>query len=320
MTDRSGETILRATAYAPASVGNAAVGFDLLGFAFDVAGDRVTVERIEEREVRMRSPGALPRDPMANTAGRGLAAMIEDLSLAHGFAVTVEKGISLGSGMGGSAASAVAATVAANALLAAPLNEDDLLTYALIGESAATEAHHPDNVAPCLLGGLISARVSERGDARRPRVDALRVPVPDGVWCAIAKPRAALETKASRAALRADVPLRDHVRQAGHLAEFLIACHQNKIDLIARSLRDVLVEPQRAALVPGFVEAKAAAMACDALGCSIAGAGPSVFAWARGEAHALDVAAAMASAFARLGIESDRWTAPLPSPGARIIA
>jgi homoserine kinase len=331
-------------------VGNVAVGFDLLGFCFDVAGDRVTVEKIAEPGVVVcaATPGASPRamgsggraglgaasgalearrpalpsDPALNTAAAGLMALGEDFGLAHGFAVSIEKGIALGSGMGGSAASAVASIVAASALLEQPLTQAEKLTYALIGESVASGSLHPDNVAPCLLGGLTLARLAPaRG--LRPVVEVASIPIPAGIWCALAKPGVALETRAARAALGKEIPLRDHVRQSGLLAGFIVGCYENNFELIASSLADVVVEPQRAGLIAGFAAAKSAALGAGALGCSIAGAGPSVFAWARGEEGARSVARAMGEAFARSGSATETlpetWVAPLPSRGARLV-
>ena len=315
----------RAVAFAPASVGNVAVGFDLLGFCLGEVGDRITVERIESPEVLVRRTDLpLPQDPSANTATAGLVALRDDLGLRFGFAVSIEKGIALGSGMGGSAASAVGAIVAANALLPEPLSPSALLTYALIGEAVASGSYHPDNVAPCLLGGLTAARMVEDepvvgGGKPRARAEAFAIPVPPGIWCALVRPHVRLETKVSRGLLRPDVTLRDHVRQSALLTGFIAGCFQNDLGLIKRSLSDVIVEPQRAGQIAGFSAAKAAALEAGALGCSIAGAGPSVFAWADGEERAHEVMRAMRSAITLAGSDCSAWTVRLPAPGARLI-
>jgi len=218
-----------ASAFAPATVANVAVGFDVLGFALEGIGDAVTVTRtpragagpavrVEAVEGEAVAPGTVPMDPDRNTAAVTLAAMVEALELPHGFAVTVRKGIPLSSGMGGSAASAVGAAVAANALLAMPLSRERLLAFALAGEAAASGAPHGDNVVPCLYGGLTAVvpggadRAGSPGTAEpAPRVVPL--PVPPGVSCVVVRPHLELDTRRARAALAATVPLPRFVEQ-----------------------------------------------------------------------------------------------------------
>ena len=303
----------RARVFAPASVGNAAVGFDLLGFAFDSVGDEVTVERGPAGVEISAIDGVvrdLPREASRNTAGQALLAMIQELKLSHGFRISIRKGIPMGSGMGGSAASAVGAVVAANALLEKPLAPHALLPFALAGEAVASGAAHADNIAPCLLGGLTLALPD-------PILDVLELPTPAGIHGVLVHPNLVVETKAARAILSPTLSLAQHVRQSGSLAGFILGCQRNDHELIRRHLRDLVIEPQRAQLIPGFARAKAAALAAGALGFSISGSGPSVFAWAANAADGEKIRAAVAAEFTAVGCDS--WVAPLPCRGARVV-
>lgn len=308
------------TAFAPASVGNVAVGFDLLGLALQGPGDRVTVRRSPRPGVRIRAvrgiPCAVPADPARNTAGRALLSLVQALAapMEGGLELEIDKGIPLGSGMGGSAASAVAAALAGAALLGAGTSPRELLPHALAGEALASGgAAHADNVAPALFGGLTLALPARPGEA--PPV--VQLDVPEGVDCVLVHPHLSVETAAGRAVLRSSYALAELTMQGGLLAGFVAGCCRGDLELIAATLEDRLIEPQRQHLVPGFAGARAAALDSGALGCSISGSGPSLFAWTRREA-AMRVAAAMQTAFAAEGIASDRWISPLDTPGARI--
>ncbi len=303
-----------ATAFAPASVGNVAVGFDILGHALTGVGDRVTVRRIEARQVRIDairgSEHAIPADAERNTAGAALLSLQRRAGLEHGFAIEIDKGIPFGSGMGGSAASAVAALVAADALLDTSQPLALLYEAALDGEQVASGARHGDNVAPMLLGGLTLAV-----DRRAP----LRLEVPAALHCALVHPHCVVETRQARAALAGSYALSDFVAQSGHLALLLTGCQRGDPGLIAAGLNDVLVEPRRASLVPGFAAVKQAALDAGALGASISGAGPSVFAWCWGAEPARRAAAAMQTAFAAVGLDSDVHCGPVDAPAARVV-
>ena len=306
----------RATAFAPASTSNLAVGFDLLGHPVGDAGDRVTVTRRPAPGVAMGPVTGhlaltLPADPAANTAGTAVLRLLADHAPELGVEVAIEKGITLGSGMGGSAASAVAAVVAANALLPRPLPHAALFPYALAGETVASGAAHGDNVAPSLLGGLVLVRSADPADV-------VPLPAPPALRCVLVLPRMRLDTRDSRAVLPATVPLRDLVRQCANLAGVVAGCFAGDLALIGRSLRDVVVEPHRAALIPGFAAVQAAAMEGGALGCSISGGGPSVFAWCDGDAAARRVRGEMVRAFGEHRLETDSWISPVDGPGARV--
>jgi len=305
----------RVTAFAPASVGNVAIGFDILGFAVDALGDRVTVTRRERPGVYISRvhgvAGELPREPKRNTAGQALLAMGEALQLDFGFTLEIEKGIPLGSGLGGSAASAVGAVVAANALLPNPCSKLELLKFAMQGEAVASGSLHVDNISAALFGGLVLTVGIDH-----PRVK--QIPVPAGVRAVIMHPHMFLSTKKARAILRRTVDLSDFVWQTANLAGFISGCYTNDLDMIRASLEDVVIEPQRQALIPGFPEVRRAALAAGALGCSISGAGPTIFAWA-GVSEAPSVQQAMRQEFAHRSIELDEWIVELETAGARII-
>ena len=305
--------IRAARAFAPASVGNVGVGFDILGHSMAGAGDRAEVRVIDEPVVRIAAIHGvvtnLPREPRQNTAGMALLALREALRLPHGFELTLHKGIPLGSGMGGSAASCVAALVAANALLEQPLPREALYRFALDGEAVASGSRHGDNLGSMLLGGLVLATQDR----------LLRIPVPQAWHCALVHPHWVLETRKARAALAGDYTLGEFVAQSANLALVLAGCFRGDAALVREGLQDVLVEPRRASLVPGFARVKHAALDHRALGASISGAGPSVFGWYENREDAKAAAAAMQGAFAAEGLRSDVFVAPIESPAAALI-
>lgn len=304
-----------ATAFAPATVGNVGVGFDILGHAFPALGDRVRAERVRLPGVRIVSITGidceLPIEAASNTAGKAVLSLAETLALPFGIDIWIDKSIPIGSGLGGSAASAVAAVVAANALLEHPLSRLELLMHAIEGEVVASGSRHADNVAPSLFGGLVLTVGIDH-----PRIKA--IPVPSGIRCVLVHPHFNLPTRAARAVLGATVSLSDVVWQAANLAGFLAACYTNDLALMREAFEDILIEPQRTKLIPGFEQVKRAALADGALGCSISGAGPSVFAWCE-ESHSEAIGTAMVRAFADHGLACDRWIAPLDGEGARIV-
>ena len=308
--------VTSASAFAPASVGNVAIGFDILGFSVDALGDRVTATRSAEPGIRiLQSTGVvsdLPRQPEKNTAGRALIAMLEDQRPGFGMDVTIHKGIPLGSGLGGSAASAVAAVVAGNALLAKPLSKLALLKFAMHGEAVASGSLHVDNIAPSLFGGLVLTVGIDN-----PRVK--QIPVPAGVRAVIVHPHLFLSTKQARAILKRDVAMADFVWQTANLAGFISGCYTNDLDLIREGLNDVVIEPQRQQLIPGFADVRRAALTAGALGCSISGAGPTMFAWAMSDLTG-PVLQAMLGQFARHEVVVDHWVVELNASGARIVA
>lgn len=302
-----------ATAFAPASVGNVAVGFDVLGHALSGLGDRVSAFRDERPGVRIRSiTGSdvdLPLDAERNTAGRAVAALIAETGFEEGIELEIAKGIPLSSGLGGSAASAVAAVVAAAALVDPRLPRESLYPFALAGETVASGAPHGDNVGPQLLGGLVLAT------ARR----LVSIPVPEGLTAVAVHPDHRVETREARECLAEPFGLSTVVEQCGNLAQLLCGCHRGDLDLIREGLRDVMVEPRRAVLIPGFAQVREAALDHGALGASISGAGPTVFGWFADAGAAEGAGAAMVEAFAASGLDARAHVSPVAAPGAAIL-
>ncbi|MGN2251709.1 homoserine kinase [Frateuria sp. GZRe14] len=303
-----------ASAFAPACVGNVGVGFDILGHTLAGAGDRAQVRRIDEPVVRIAAIEGVVRDlPLEaerNTAGAALLALRAGRALSHGFELTLHKGIALGSGMAGSAASCVAALIAANALLDEPLPREALYGFAMDGEAVASGGRHGDNVGPQLLGGLVLATATR----------LVRIPVPAAWHCALVHPHCVLETRRARAALAGSYALSDFVTQSANLAQVIAGCWRGDAVLVREGLKDVLVEPRRAPLVPNFPRVQQAALDHGALGASISGAGPSVFGWFEDASRATAAADAMRAAFAEAGLDSDVLVGPIDGPGAQLLA
>lgn len=306
-----------ARAFAPASVGNIGVGFDLLGHSIQGPRDVATVRRIDGPEVRIRSiggdvdgVGGIPLEAARNTAGQALVALRAALELPFGLELELEKGIPLGSGLGGSAASCVAALVAANAVLDAPLSRDALYRFALDGEAVASGSRHGDNVAPMLLGGVVLATAT--------RMVALEAP--DWLHAVVVHPDQVLETRRARAVLAEPYPLSEVVAHGACLALFLTGLQRGDAAMISEGLKDLLVEPRRAPLIPGFTQVRQAALDHGALGSSISGAGPSTFAWFPSRAAADLAAPAMRAAFADAGFAARSYVSPVRGPRAEVLA
>jgi homoserine kinase len=304
-----------ATAFAPASIGNVAVGFDVLGHSFQAIGDRVSARRVATPGVTITSITGttvdLPREPEKNTAGMAVLSMVRDLNLDFGIELAIDKGIPLGSGLGGSAASAVAAVVAANALLSKPLTRLELLKFAMQGEAVASGAVHVDNIAPSLFGGLVLTVGIDNPNVKQ-------IPVPSAVRCVLVHPHMMLSTREARKILDRSIDLANVIWQSANLAGFLTGCFTSDLQLIRESLEDVIIEPQRQVLIPGFQAVKQGAMSNGALGCSISGAGPTIFAWCE-QQDAERVRDAMVAGFTAHRMQSDAWISTLDAVGARVV-
>ncbi|HEU0027305.1 MAG TPA: homoserine kinase [Ktedonobacterales bacterium] len=305
-------------AFAPATVANVISGFDIFGFAVEAPGDEVTAHYKESPGVGIAritgDGGKLPRASGANTASVAARALLESLGARHGVTLEVHKRMPLGSGLGSSAASAVAAVVAVNALLGEPLSRRELLPFALEGErvSCGGETTHADNVAPALLGGFILIRGYDP-------LDVVSLPAPARLWCALVHPDLVVSTRDARAALPEMVPLRQAVVQWGAAAGLVAGLFLDDEALIARSLCDVIVEPVRAPLIPGYADVRQAALEAGALGCGISGAAPSMFALTTARAAAEAAGKAMAAAFERAGLRATVYVSPINRAGARVL-
>ena len=305
------------TAFAPATVSNVACGFDVLGFALHAPGDEVTATlapagvRIDEIS---GDQGRLPRDAAKNTAGVAARALLDLLGETRGVVLTIRNGLPLSSGLGGSAASAVAAVVAVDGLFRAHTSLPTLMACAFEGERIGAGSAHGDNIGPAVYGGLVLVRVPNPPDV-------VRLPVPAGLTAVVVHPDLEIETARARAMLGATVPLSDAIRQWANLGAFVHALHRSDFDLMARSLEDTIAEPRRASLVPGFARIKEAAANAGALGCGLSGSGPSLFALCRDAASAQAVAMAMTAAVKQqIGGEPQTYVSPIAPHGARIIS
>lgn len=301
-------------AFAPGSIGNVGVGFDVLGLALERPGDEVVARRRAEPGVAITVTGddRIPTDPARNSAAVAAAELLRRIEPGGGVELALRKGLPLAGGMGGSAASAVAAVVAVDALLEAHAPRALLLACALEGERAACGSAHPDNAAPSLHGGLVLSRTSDP-------TDIVALPLPPELRIALVHPHVEVETAGARQLLGDTLPLARAVEQWGHLAGFVAALYRGDWELLSRTLVDVVAEPLRAAQVPGFPEVKRAALAAGAAGCSLSGSGPSVFALCRGMETAERAGQAMAAAFAAAGVRADVYAVAPSVSGARVV-
>ena len=305
-------------AFAPGTVANVSCGFDIFGFALDSPGDTVVARRRDEPGVGLAAihgdGGRIPREPERNTASVAAAYLLKEAGVEAGVELELLKGMPLSSGLGSSAASAVAAVVAVNELLGTDLSPERLLRCAVEGERAATGVPHADNAGPCLVGGFLIVRgPGESTDFRS-------IPVPEELHCAVLHPHIAVETRGARAVLPEAIPLADAITQWGNVGSLIVGLYESDYDLIARSVRDVVAEPVRSGQVPGFADVTAAAREAGALACGLSGSGPSVFALCRGRATAEAAAAAMQQTFDAQGLaDSHAWASPAGAPGARVV-
>ncbi|SVB19907.1 uncharacterized protein METZ01_LOCUS172761 [marine metagenome] len=311
-------SILCVRAFAPATVGNVICGFDVFGLAMETPGDEVEVRHGSDPGVVITAvhgdDGRIPTEPDRNVASVAAKAVLMESSMGDlGLEIEIWKGLPLAGGMGGSAASSVAAAVATDALLGTGLTKEALLQCALKGEQRATGSAHPDNVAPALHGGLVMVRPDS------PAV-AIDLPVPKGLTIALIHPHLELETKAMREVLSTDVPLNLAVAQWADCAALVVGLYEKDWDLISRALVDRIAQPTRSSFIPGFTEVRAAAIEAGAVGAGLSGSGPSVFGLCRSRRDAEVVANAMTQAFASAGLDRiDSYVSPVDSRGARIV-
>ena len=305
----------RVRVFVPGSIGNVGPGLDILGLAVRGVGDTVRAERLAGGRVEIRDPGHPDLPWAAGRHSSGIAARAAIRLAGHGgqfgMAIWLDKGLPLSGGQGGSAASAVAGAVAANALMGLPLGADDLLRAALAAESVVA-GRHLDNIAPALLGGLVLIRQLDP-------LDVIGLPTPTRMHVVLAKPDYQFATKRGRAALPTAIDRTTALHQAATVAAMVAAAYRNDLPLFGRSIDDRIAEPARAPLLPGFAAAKRAALRAGALGCSISGSGPTLFAITSSRRIATEVGAAVRRAYARAGYATAvRLTTP-DLAGARIL-
>ena len=300
--------------FAPASVANVACGYDILGFALEKPGDEIVARFVDTPGLRITkitgAKGKLPYEVEKNTAGFAAQRLLEHMGESgRGIEFDIHKKMPFGSGLGSSAASAVAGVMAINELYGCPLTKREILHFAVLGEQVADGAYHADNVAPSLLGGMILIR-------NNAELDVHRIPVPKGIYATVVYPHVKILTRDSRNILSDTVSLKQSIEQNGNIAGLIVGMYNSNLDLISRSLQDVIIEPQRAKLIPGFYKVKEAAMNAGVLGCSISGAGPSIFALSANSLIAERAGEAMQKVFTDQKIESELFISPINQEGA----
>jgi homoserine kinase len=313
MIKKSTMNTIKATA--PATVANVSCGFDIFGFAVESPCDEIILTVRDEPGVVITSitgdGGRLPTDANRNTAGVAVQEYLKATGFNQGIAIELNKNLPLGSGMGSSAASSVAALVAVNHLMGNPLQRDELLPFAMEAERVACGSAHADNVAPSLLGGFVLIRSYQP-------LDVTRIPTPEDLYCTLIHPQLELKTEDSRNVLKASVPLRDAVRQWGNIAGLVVGLMKPDYALIGRSLQDYIAEPLRSVLIPGFERIKETAVRAGALGAGISGSGPTIFALSVSSATARKVGEAIRDEFEGFRVESEVYVSRINTQGATV--
>jgi homoserine kinase len=301
------------TIHAPATVANMVCGFDVLGLCLDTPYDIMRVRLLDKKEVIVRTTDnyPLPTDPAMNTAGAPLLEMLSVLRQDVGFEVTITKQIKPGSGIGSSAASAAGAVVGANELLGNVFSKEELVRFAMFGEKIASGVKHADNIAPCIYGGVTLIRSIFP-------LDIIRISSPP-LYVSVLHPQIEVRTSDAREILRKEVLLKDAIRQWGNIAGLVAGLMQNDYDLIGRSLEDVIIEPVRSILIPGFDQIKSECKSAGAIGGGISGSGPSIFMLSKTRETAQIVADVMKSVYDRIGVQYHIYVTTVCQRGARIV-
>lgn len=301
------------TVHCPATVANLVCGFDILGMALHEPYDVMEVRRIDEPRIIVESRDGfpLPADPALNTAGAPLLAMLEELEKPVGFHVLIDKKIKPGSGVGSSAASAAGAVVAANHLLGNRFSKEDLVRFALFGEKVASGVKHADNIAPGIYGGITLIRSIFP-------LDIVNIPAP-ALHVTVVHPQIEVRTSDARQILRKQVLLKDAIRQWGNIAGLVAGLIKNDYNLIGRSLEDVIIEPVRSMLIPGFDQVKQQCKAAGALGGGISGSGPSIFMLSKDPATACHLETIMQTIYRQIGLDHHTYVTTINQQGIKIV-
>jgi homoserine kinase len=298
---------------APATVANLVCGFDVLGMCLHKPFDIMEVRLLNERKIIIQSAEGynLPENPSENTAGAPLIEMLHEIEGDIGFEVIIHKRIKPGSGIGSSAASAAGATVAANLLLDGKFSNEDLVRFAMFGEKVASGVKHADNIAPCIYGGITLIRSIFP-------LDIVSIPAPD-LFVTVVHPQIEVRTSDARQILRKEVLLKDAIKQWGNIAGLVTGFMKNDLELVGRSLEDVIIEPVRSILIPGFDEVKHKSKEAGALGGGISGSGPSIFMLSEDEETAIAVNEVMKEIYERMGIPYHTYVTTINHQGVTVI-
>jgi homoserine kinase len=302
--------------FAPATVANVSCGFDILGFALDSPGDEIILRKNNSGKVKILEitgdNGKLPFDPDKNSASAVIQYFLQNLDLKSGIDIYLHKKMPLGSGLGSSAASSVAAAYAINTLLGSPLNINEVLKFAIYGEKVACGSEHADNVAPALYGGFVLIRSYDP-------LDVIKLPAPDQLYASVIHPQIEIKTKDARDILKKEIQLKNAIKQWGNVGGLISGLYESDYDLIGRSMEDHIIEPIRSILIPGYPEVKNAALNSGVLGCGISGSGPSVFTLSKGKQTAKAAGEKMVKEFKNIGIESDIYVSKVNNQGPIVL-
>lgn len=301
--------------FAPATIANVACGFDVLGLALDYPGDEVLVTKTDKNNIVITACHNAENLPLAadqNVAGVAVKALLDKLGSNQGFEIELTKGVKPGSGIGSSAASSAAAVVAVNELLGTPFTKKELVKFAMEGERCATGVAHADNVAPSICGGFTLVRSYEP-------LDIVKIDSPKELWATVIHPQLEVKTRDARRVLKGGIDLSKAITQWGNVGGLVAGLYSEDYDLIGRSLVDVVIEPIRSILIPGYEKVKKATIEAGALGCSISGSGPSIFGLSKGREVANKVKAAMAEVYTQYGVDFEIHVSQVNSEGAKVI-
>jgi len=303
--------------FAPATVANVVCGYDVLGFAVNAPGDEVIMRFRDEPGVIITKisgdDGRLPYDPAKNTVSVSVQHFLNHIGRSDvGVEIELNKKMPIGSGLGSSSASTVAGLFAINSLMDSPLTKMELVPFAMKGEELACGYGHADNVAPALLGGFVLIRSYEP-------LDIIQLPFPEELYCSIVFPQVDVPTRDARQIIRSKILLKDAVVQWGNVAGLVSGLYTKNIDLIARSMKDVIVEPVRSILIPDFYRLREIAMENGALSFGISGSGPSVFAFTRNDDDARRINEKLQAHFRWLDTESIAYRSPINAQGPIIL-
>ena len=300
------------TIEAPATIANLVCGFDVLGLALNDPQDRMTISFSDKPGLSIEHIDGyqLPTEPEKNVAGAALLSMMEEIKEEVGFHLVIDKCIKPGSGLGSSAASSAGAVAAANQLLENKFSNEDLVRFAMAGEKLASGVKHADNIAPCIYGGVTLIRSIFPLD-----IISLKAPA---LYVTVVHPQIEVRTSDARQILRKEVKLKDAIRQWGNIAGLVAGIMKSDYDLIGRSLEDVIIEPVRSILIPGFDSVKAQSKECGALGGGISGSGPSIFMLSRTEAIAQKVEVVMKDIYTQAGIDFKTYVTTINAEGVRV--